>query len=53
MYLSLIQLERSHPMQYPAKEMIRKRKSVRFFDADPGLAAPENVHYIISCEKTK
>lgn len=25
----------------------------RFFDADPGLAVPENVHYIISYEKTK
>ena len=25
----------------------------RFFDADPGLAVPENVHYIISCEKTE
>jgi nitroreductase len=25
----------------------------RFLDADPGLAAPENVHYIISFEKTK
>ena len=24
----------------------------RFFDADPGLALPENVHYIISYEKT-
>ena len=25
----------------------------RFFDADPGLAVPENVHYILSCEKTR
>ena len=25
----------------------------RFFDADPGFAVPENVHYIISYEKTK
>ena len=25
----------------------------RFFDSDPGLAVPANVHYIISYEKTK
>ena len=58
-------------MQFPAKEMIRKRKSVRSFDGKPLRAedraaleafvqaqtnpfgVPENVHYIISCEKTK
>lgn len=25
----------------------------RFFDADPGLEVPENVHYIISYENAK
>ena len=51
-------------MLFPAKEMIRKRKSVRSFDGAPLRAEDraaleaftqtlENVHYIISFEKTK
>ena len=29
-----------------------KEIAVRFIFADPGITAPENMHYIVSCEVT-